>query len=63
VIVAIILLTILIKRPAGLTGGREFQFPRRLGGRKGQSEDELEAEPMASPAVAVGAAADEPDAT
>jgi branched-chain amino acid transport system permease protein len=63
VIVAILLLTILIKRPAGLTGGREFQLPRRLGGRKGQAEDELEAEPMASPAVAVGAAADEPDAT
>ncbi|MEA2385720.1 MAG: branched-chain amino acid transport system permease protein [Solirubrobacteraceae bacterium] len=65
VIVAIILLIVLVKRPSGLTGGREFRLPRRLrarlagpgavvpaGGPGGEDPDIAEAG-IAAPDVAV----------
>jgi hypothetical protein len=59
-IISLLLLLILIKRPAGLTKGQEFRLPKRLGGRRALAESELEAPPIASTEVAVTAPTDEP---
>jgi hypothetical protein len=59
-IVSLLLLLILIKRPAGLTKGQEFRLPKRFGGRRALADAELEASAISSTDVAVATPTDDP---
>jgi branched-chain amino acid transport system permease protein len=58
-IVSVLLLLILIKRPAGLTKGQEFRLPKRLGGRRALADAELEVPAISSTDVAVATPTDD----